>query len=78
MIGQILSLESPFIAYAWGVRESTFGSVGCLVLTEPGQVLVFDPWHPVVVMLVVFLLRPVGHGGCCFVKWARDVVEYDD
>lgn len=36
-----------------GIDELTFGNVAGLVLTPPAEDLVFDPWDPAFVLLVV-------------------------
>ena len=46
-----------------GRGRRTLGAIGSLVVVcEPGQVLVLDPWHPDLVLLVVVLARSLAVG----------------
>jgi len=68
-----------------GRGRRTLGAIGSLVVVcEPGQVLVLDPWHPCLVLLVVVLasLLLVGlavavvlvrHDEVCLVCTVKDV-----
>ena len=42
-------------------RRGTFDGVGGFVLAPVAEDFVFDPGHVGVVVLIVFLLGPVGH-----------------
>jgi len=48
----------------FGFVECVFGSVRSLIVAfaEPFEVLVFDPGHPALVLVVVVLFQPLGIG----------------
>lgn len=44
-----------------GRGDGTFRGVRSLILSEPGEILIFDPWHVVIVVIVILLFGPFSH-----------------
>lgn len=57
--------------------DRTFRHVGSLVvsLSEPSQIHVFNPWHPLFVLVVVDLREPFAVGLLLFLFLGKAVVQ---
>lgn len=57
--------------------DHTFRDVGSLVvsLSEPSQIHVFDPWHPLFILIVVNLGEPLAVGLLLFLLLGKAFVE---
>jgi hypothetical protein len=65
----VLSSVSVRKVSGWSARchaddyERTFSGIrGLVVLSKPGEIFVFDPWHPRLVFLAIVSFRPLGIG----------------